>query len=66
MKLSKEEMSNNFRRSWASWGAVSLLWIGMVFFPLISALAQGEGELTLTLSRDFGYSSGDKSRAPLA
>jgi hypothetical protein len=30
----------------------------MIFFPVISALAQGDGELTLTLSRDFGYSSG--------
>jgi hypothetical protein len=30
----------------------------MFLFSIISALAQGESELVLTLSRDFGYSSG--------
>jgi hypothetical protein len=32
--------------------------MGMFFFPVISALAQDEHELTLNLSRNFGYSSG--------
>jgi Bacterial Ig domain len=37
---------------------MALILIGMIIFPIISALAQAENELILTLSRDFGYSSG--------
>jgi hypothetical protein len=37
---------------------LALICIGVIFLPTISALAQDEGELILTLSRDFGYSSG--------
>ena len=44
--------------SWTACGVILLVLMWMLSLPVISALAQGEGELILTLSRDFGYSSG--------
>ncbi len=39
---------------------MALVWIGMLFFPIIPALAQADSQLLLTLSRNFGFSSGGR------
>ena len=37
---------------------MALICVGLIYFQPIPVLAQSENELVLTLSRDFGYSSG--------
>ena len=52
--------SNPITQNTNKFSIMALIWIGIIFFPVIPAQAQAENELVLNLSRDFGFSSGGR------